>query len=643
MTKHSEALEVSTDSSGSLETPKGRRITIPKREKWASRTDFYLSCAGGFIGLGNVWRFPYLCYENGGAIFFIPYVIALFLAGIPIFFLEVVVGQYTSEGGITAWRMLAPISAGIGYGSIILTCVLNTYYIVVLGWSLFYFLQSFSSSEHLHQIWNSCDNAWNNPETCRTVRDVMNSQNSSLTNIKQFNSNDKPFMTPIEEYWENYAIKIDDDMTFESLFTDINWNMLYCVVASWVICYFCVWKGIGWTGKVVMFTATFPVFMLFVLLIRGLTLPGAMKGVEFYLIPKAEDWGKLWETKIWIDATTQVLFSYALCKGALTSLGSYNKFKTNCWKDVCILSCCNSGVSVISGFAIFGVLGFMAEQFGVEVENVAKSGPGLAFIAFPQAILEMPYPSLHPLWAIAFFLMIFLLGLDSQFVGLEAVGTSLLDMMPKHRNKPWVREMLLAVIVAFSALLAIPMCAPGGIYLFKLFDYYGASGFNLLFLSSVQCLAVTYIYGAEKMWRNVTEMLGYKLNKFWLVSWKIITPVSCIVMILLKVVMFKSLVYPRPMGKNMVYNSSQEAVGWFLASLSMAPVPLVALYHAIFGNFKDSFKAKDEHIQYIVYNMKRNPESLQGSLTSILSECDLKEQDLGKAPVELTKMNDEKV
>jgi len=115
MTKHSEALEVSTDSSGSLETPKGRRITIPKREKWASRTDFYLSCAGGFIGLGNVWRFPYLCYENGGAIFFIPYMIALFLAGIPVFFIEVVVGQYTSEGGITAWRMLAPISAGIGY------------------------------------------------------------------------------------------------------------------------------------------------------------------------------------------------------------------------------------------------------------------------------------------------------------------------------------------------------------------------------------------------------------------------------------------------------------------------------------------------------------------------------------------------
>ena len=117
-------------------------------------------------------------------------------------------------------------------------------------------------------------------------------------------------MTPIEEYWENYAIKIEDDMTFDTLFTNINWPMLYCVVASWIICYFCVWKGIGWTGKVVMFTATFPVLMLLILLVRGLTLPGSAKGVAFYLIPKWDDLLKLKETKIWIDAATQVLFSY---------------------------------------------------------------------------------------------------------------------------------------------------------------------------------------------------------------------------------------------------------------------------------------------------------------------------------------------
>ena len=522
----------------------------PVREKWASRRDFYLSCAGGFIGLGNVWRFPYLCYENGGAIFFIPYLVALFAAGIPVFFAEVVVGQYTSEGGITAWKILAPISTGIGYGSIILTCVINTYYIVVLAWALFYFIQSFASSEQLHQIWNKCDNAWNTGD-CMTLDSIRN--NSDI--MGNINNKNKTFVTPIEEYWENHAIKIGDSMNFEALTQDVNWNMFYCVLVSWIICYFCVWKGIGWTGKVVMFTATFPVFMLFVLLVRGLTLPGAMKGVEFYLVPKLDDFNLLLKPKIWIDATTQVLFSYALCKGALTSLGSYNKFKTNCYKDVFILSCCNSGMSLVSGFAIFGVLGFMANEFGVEVKDVAKSGPGLAFMAFPQAILEMPGQQFQPAWAIAFFFMIFLLGLDTQFVGLEAMSTSILDMMPTLRSKKCFRELLILSIVGVSAIIAIPMCAPGGVYLFKLFDYYGASGFVLLFLCSCQVMAIVYIYGAEKMWRNISEMVGFSPSKWYmLMCWKYVTPIMCFGMIFMKIWKFKSLEYPRPLNRDYIEN-----------------------------------------------------------------------------------------
>jgi len=649
MTKSEEAERHSQDlslSKSSSERPGGGSQPRPVREKWASRQDFYLSCAGGFIGLGNVWRFPYLCYENGGAIFFIPYLVALFAAGIPVFFAEVVVGQYTSEGGITAWQILAPITTGIGFGSIVLTCVINTYYIVVLAWALYYFIQSFRSADALHVMWNSCNNTWNS-EYCKTVSSVRLDADLMAT----INDKNKTFMTPIEEYWENHAIKIGDHMEWNDLTQDINWNMFYCVLVSWIVCYFCVWKGIGWTGKVVVFTATFPVFMLFVLLIRGLTLPGAMKGVEFYLVPSWEDLILLKSTKIWIDATSQVLFSYALCKGALTSLGSYNKFRTNCYKDVFYLSCCNSGMSLVSGFAIFGVLGFMAEQFGVEVKDVAKSGPGLAFMAFPQAILEMPGKQFQPLWAIAFFFMIFLLGLDTQFVGLEAMSTSILDMMPNMRNKKGFRELLILTIVTISALIAIPMCAPGGLYLFKLFDYYGASGFVLLFLSSCQVLAISYIYGAEKMWRNVTEMIGFSPGYPMLICWKFITPALCIGMIFMKVAAFENLVYPRPMNKDYTYSSGEEAVGWFLASLSMIPVVAVAIFYAlvqdgklakswsdIVANVKNAMQPRDQYIQYIVYRMKRNPESLQGSLTSIYSECEVNELDPEKIPIELKQM-----
>ncbi|TNN38349.1 Sodium- and chloride-dependent taurine transporter [Liparis tanakae] len=149
---------------------------------------------------------------------------------------------------------------------------------------------------------------------------------------------------------------------------------------------------------VVYITATFPFVMLIVLLIRGVTLPGASAGIKFYLYPDLE---RLKDPEVWIDAGTQIFFSYAICLGAMTSLGSYNKYKYNCY----------SGTSFISGFAIFSVLGFMAQEQGVDIADVAESGPGLAFIAYPKAVSMMPFPTV---WAVLFFIMLLLLGLDSQ-------------------------------------------------------------------------------------------------------------------------------------------------------------------------------------------------------------------------------------
>uniref|UniRef100_A0A671QRA1 Transporter n=1 Tax=Sinocyclocheilus anshuiensis TaxID=1608454 RepID=A0A671QRA1_9TELE len=222
------------------------------REQWSNKLEFLLAVAGHIIGLGNVWRFPYLCYKNGGGAFFVPYVLFLFTCGIPLFFLETSLGQFTSQGGITCWRKICPLFEGLGYGSQVVVLYTGIYYIIILAWAFLYLFSSFSSE----LPWASCNNYWNtgiSPE-CDSIFFAYRRRILGLSEgIEQIGN--------------------------------VRWDLALCLLLAWIICYFCVWKGVKSTGKVVYFTATFPYLMLVVLLVRGLTLPGAKNGITFYLYP----------------------------------------------------------------------------------------------------------------------------------------------------------------------------------------------------------------------------------------------------------------------------------------------------------------------------------------------------------------------
>ncbi|KAK2153291.1 hypothetical protein LSH36_301g00026 [Paralvinella palmiformis] len=193
---------------------------------------------------------------------------------------------------------------------------------------------------------------------------------------------------------------------------------------------------------VMYFTATSPYILMTILLIRGVTLPGAIDGIKFYVIP---DWKKLADTKVWVDAGTQIFFSYSISLGALTALGSFNKWNHNCWRDALIFACTNSGTSFFSGFVIFSVLGFMAHEHGVDVSKVAES-----------AVSEMP---IAPLWSVLFFLMIILLGLDSQFVGVEGFITAIVDVFPRQLRKGHRKELFIAIVCLISFFIGLSMVA----------------------------------------------------------------------------------------------------------------------------------------------------------------------------------------
>ncbi|XP_041820367.1 sodium- and chloride-dependent GABA transporter 2-like [Chelmon rostratus] len=524
---------------------------MEERGQWSNKIEFILSVAGSIIGLGNMWRFPYLCYKNGGGAFLIPYLIFLFTCGVPVFFLETALGQYTSEGGITCWRKISPLFEGLGYGTQVIVTLLNFYYIIVLAWGIFYL--SFSFSWDL--AWSSCNNTWNTENCVEFQR-----RNTSINQTINLNST-----SPVIEFWERRALRISPGIDHMG---SLNWDLALCLFIAWVMCYFCIWKGVKSTGKVVYFTATFPYVMLIVLLIRGLTLPGAGIGIQFYLYP---DLGRLADPQVWMDAGTQIFFSYAICLGSLTALGSYNKYNNNCYRDCLSLCFLNSGTSFVAGFAIFSILGFMSYEQNVPISEVAESGPGLAFIAYPRAVSMMPF---SPLWAALFFIMIVFLGLDSQFVCVESLVTAVVDMYPAVFRRKNRRELFLLAVSLFSFFMGLIMLMEGGMYVFQLFDYYAASGMCLLFMAIFETVCIAWVYGANRFYDNIEDMIGYRPGPYIKYCWLFFTPATCIGTFAFSLIKYTPLKY----NNEYVYPWWGYVIGWLLALSSMVCIPLWMVY-----------------------------------------------------------------
>ncbi|XP_047188243.1 sodium- and chloride-dependent GABA transporter 3-like isoform X3 [Scophthalmus maximus] len=323
------------------------------RGHWASKTEYILVLAGNVVGLGNVWRFPYLCYKNGGGAFLVPYGLLAVFCGIPLFLLETAMGQYTQEGFITCWRKLCPLAQGIGYGHFMMK-LYDSSYIIIQVWTLLYLAFSFTSQ----LPWASCDNTWNTVNCVVLSSPNVTANHTTLTNTT----------SAATEFWERRVLGMSRGI--EEL-GSVRWDLALTLLACWVFCYFSIWKNVRSTGKVAYFTATFPYVMLLVLLIRGLTLPGAWEGIYFYLYP---DFKHLANLEVWLEAGSQICFSYSLATGTIKVLGSYNKYKNNCYKDCFWLCLLNSGTSFLAGFVVFSVLGFMAQKQGVPVDSVAEAG-----------------------------------------------------------------------------------------------------------------------------------------------------------------------------------------------------------------------------------------------------------------------------
>ncbi|XP_043525212.1 sodium- and chloride-dependent GABA transporter 1-like [Frieseomelitta varia] len=549
--------------------------TLPDRGTWSSKIEFILSVVGLAIGLGNLWRFPYLCYKNGGGAFMVPYFIALALAGVPMFLMELSLGQMMTIGGLGVFK-IAPIFKGIGYATCVLSCWTNIYYIIILAWALFYFLVSL----RIDVPWRTCGNSWNT-RYCLTSSERLEAlcwpeDEDTICSTSIGNLSHTLLRDPVKEFWERRTLQISGGI--ESI-GSIRWELAGTLAVVWIMCYFCIWKGVKWTGKVVYFTSLFPYALLAVLLVRGLTLPGAMEGLKYYATPNLS---KLSDPEVWIDAVTQIFFSYALGLGALVALGSYNKFNNNVYKDALIVCTVNSCTSMLSGIVIFSVVGFMAHEQQKPVADVAASGPGLAFLVYPSAVLELPGSSI---WACLFFFMLILIGLDSQFCTVEGFITAAVDEWPRLLRKR--KELFIAIVCFISYLIGLFCVTEGGMYVFQLLDSYAVSGFCLLFLMFFECIAVSWAFGVNRFYDGIRDMIGYYPCCWWKICWTFTTPAICVGVFTFNIIKFvpvKYLTYEYPWWSHVL--------GWLCGLSSMLCIPgyMIYIWFTTPGTISEKFR-----------------------------------------------------
>nr|XP_039249177.1 sodium- and chloride-dependent betaine transporter-like [Styela clava] len=490
------------------------------RGRWGSKVEFLFACIGYAVGLGNIWRFPYLCYTSGGGAFLFPYFIMLILCGIPLLYMEMAVGQLTRRGPVHAIAKLCPILKGTGIAMVMLSFLLCTYYNVIIAWSLHYFFHSFFNP----LPWTGCNNTWNTI-FCLTGDEVQNFTSTISNGDRNLTDSELDYYnpeylvkhtSPSYEYFNYNVLGISNGIEDMG---HMQGGLVGFLFLAWAICYFCLCKGVRIAGKVVLFTATFPYVILFVLLIRSVTLPGAENGIRYFMIPH---WPDLGNPRIWLLAAAQVFNSIGIGFGSLIAFSSYNRRDNNILHDTLIIAIVNSLTSLLAGFVVFSALGGMAEMMGVGIHEVVSGGQELVFVVIPTLFSLLP---LSNLWAVLFFLMLICLGIDSQFAMVEVINTSIMDELNRRfKNSRFVRKEIVALIVCLVCfLLGLPNVAQGGMYFFILMDHYSAV-VSLMYVASFEVMAICWCYGASRLAKEISFLSKWRPPYFFPFCWLFISP-----------------------------------------------------------------------------------------------------------------------
>ncbi|XP_025100411.1 sodium- and chloride-dependent glycine transporter 1-like isoform X2 [Pomacea canaliculata] len=564
-----------------LESPEVKSKTdsedeIIERGNWSRKLEFFLSCLSYAVGLGNVWRFPYICARNGGGAFMIPFLCMLLITGIPLVFMEMAFGQFASCGVVSVWSV-CPLFEGVGWAMFVVSVLIAIYYNMIIAWTLYYLFASFTKTLpwSFCGVWSSdgCfeDRAeisnctrfggvWYN-SSCKTMDSVGLEEFLHIQNITNHSSLEHH--SPSDDYFHKVVLDITKGINDMG---EVRWELALCLLLAWLLVCICLAKGIKTSGKAVYVTAFFPYLVLTILLVRGVTLKGSGDGILYFLTPQ---WDQLLNAKVWADAAVQIFFSLSPCWGGLITLSSYNKFHNNCMLDAVLVSVMDCLTSVFAGLVIFAIIGYMANELHVGVKEVATEGAGLAFVVYPEIVTKLP---VSQLWSILFFAMLITLGLGTQIATVTTVHTTLIDQFP-HVFRQGRRSLILLFIISGSCyLMGLAFCAKGGMYVLQLFDNYAAT-YSLLFIGLVECMTLSWVYGTDRFFFDIELMLGSRPHWMWSIVWRFVAPLSLAVILIFTCVNFSPTKYD-----TYVFPAWADGLGFILTLTSILAIPAVGLF-----------------------------------------------------------------
>ncbi|XP_069372749.1 sodium-dependent neutral amino acid transporter B(0)AT1-like [Paralichthys olivaceus] len=585
---------------------------ISDRPKWDNKAQYILTCVGFCIGIGNVWRFPYLCQSHGGGAFLIPYLILLVLEGMPLLLLEFAIGQRLRKGSVGVWRAINPYLTGIGIASMLVSFLVGLYYNTLIAWIIWYLFNSFQSP----LPWTQC------PLNDNSTAFVPECQESST----------------VDYYFYRVTLNTTTSIADSG---GLHWPIVVCLFTAWTFICICYIRGIGTSGKAVYVTAILPYIVLAIFLIRGLTLKGALSGIAFLFTPDVDE---LMNPTTWLDAGAQVFYAFSIAWGGLISFSSYNPIHNNCMQDAVILTVITGATSIYAATVTYTIIGFRATEkyekcisenimkllnaFNLPEDNITTSnyeaaynhlnssnpdivlgldiktcdmqkllsegveGTGLAFIVFTEAITKMPG---SPIWSVLFFIMLLCLGISTLFGNIEGVVVPLRDL--KMLPQKWPQEAVTGTTCVVGFVISLLFAQNSGFYWVTLFDNFAGS-VPLLTIGLIELIAVVHIYGIDRFNEDLEFMIGYKPSIFWQVSWRFISPLIILVILVFYLVIeaqdeLTYLVWD-PSSKEFPTLASVPYPPWInaaifvLAGVPSLMVPVYALCKLVFSRCRKS-------------------------------------------------------